>query len=137
MGKQWKQWQTLFFWAPKSLQMVTAAMKLKDAYSYPLTTKKRNPVLTPEHAYFFLICKSDVFPFFPGGLNGLFPACLSPVSESPSLPRTQTCRLRPQEGHRAQLRCAATARKTRTTSEDRAGRAATHSSRVLRTLRHF
>ena len=31
-GKQWKQCQTLFFWAPKSLQMVTAAMKLKDAY---------------------------------------------------------------------------------------------------------
>ena len=25
-----KQWLTLFFWAPKSLQMVTAAMKLKD-----------------------------------------------------------------------------------------------------------
>ena len=33
MGKQWKQWQSLFSWAPKSLQMVTAAMKLKDAYS--------------------------------------------------------------------------------------------------------
>ena len=33
MGKQWKQWRTLFFWAPKSLQMVTAAMKLKDANS--------------------------------------------------------------------------------------------------------
>ena len=33
MGKQWKQWLTLFFWVPKSLQMVTAAMKLKDAYS--------------------------------------------------------------------------------------------------------
>ena len=32
-GKQWKQLQTLFFWAPKSLQMVTAAMKLKNAYS--------------------------------------------------------------------------------------------------------
>ena len=31
MGKQWKQCQTLFFWAPKSLQMVIAAMKLKDA----------------------------------------------------------------------------------------------------------
>ena len=30
MGKQWKQWLTLFSWAPKSLQMVTAAMKLKD-----------------------------------------------------------------------------------------------------------
>ena len=32
-GKQWKQWLTLCFGAPKSLQMVTAAMKLKDAYS--------------------------------------------------------------------------------------------------------
>ena len=29
MGKQWKQWETLFPWAPKSLQMVIAAMKLK------------------------------------------------------------------------------------------------------------
>ena len=33
LGNQWKQWLTLFFWAPKSLQMVTTAMKLKDAYS--------------------------------------------------------------------------------------------------------
>ena len=32
-GKQWKQWLTLIFGAPKSLQMVIAAMKLKDAYS--------------------------------------------------------------------------------------------------------
>ena len=32
-GKQWKQCQTLFWGAPKSLQMVTAAMKLKDAYN--------------------------------------------------------------------------------------------------------
>ena len=30
MGEQWKQWQTLFWGAPKSLQMATAAMKLKD-----------------------------------------------------------------------------------------------------------
>ena len=29
MEKQWKQWQTWFSWAPKSLQMVTATMKLK------------------------------------------------------------------------------------------------------------
>ena len=28
-GHKWKQWQTLFPWAPKSLQKVTAAMKLK------------------------------------------------------------------------------------------------------------
>ena len=34
MGKQWKQCQTLFWGAPKSLQMVIAAMKLKDAYSF-------------------------------------------------------------------------------------------------------
>ena len=33
MGKQWKQWQPLFWGAPKSLQMVIAAMKLKDTYS--------------------------------------------------------------------------------------------------------
>ena len=33
MGKQRKQWLTLFFWAAKSLQMVIAAMKLKDTYS--------------------------------------------------------------------------------------------------------
>ena len=29
MEKQWKQWQTLFWGAQKSLEMVTAAMKLK------------------------------------------------------------------------------------------------------------
>ena len=33
MGKIWTQWETLFWGAPKSLQMVIAAMKLKDAYS--------------------------------------------------------------------------------------------------------
>ena len=33
MGKQWKQCQTLFSWAPKSQKMVTAAMKLKDTCS--------------------------------------------------------------------------------------------------------
>ena len=32
-GEQWKQWQTLFSWVPKSLQMVTATMKLKDTCS--------------------------------------------------------------------------------------------------------
>ena len=32
MGKQWKQWHN-FWGAPKALQMVTAAMKLKDNYS--------------------------------------------------------------------------------------------------------
>ena len=31
--KQWKKWQTLFMGTPKSLQMVTAAIKLKDVCS--------------------------------------------------------------------------------------------------------
>ena len=35
MANRWgnNEWQTLFSWAPKSLQMVTAAMKLKDTCS--------------------------------------------------------------------------------------------------------
>ena len=33
MGKQWKQWQTLFSWVLQSQQMVTASMKLKDVCS--------------------------------------------------------------------------------------------------------
>ena len=41
MWKQWKQWLTLFWGAPKSLQMVTAAMRLKaltpwkESYDHP------------------------------------------------------------------------------------------------------
>ena len=31
--QKWEQQQIFFSWAPKSLQMVTAAMKLKDACS--------------------------------------------------------------------------------------------------------
>ena len=33
MGKQGKQWKTLFSWALKSQEIVTAAMNLKDANS--------------------------------------------------------------------------------------------------------
>ena len=33
MDKKWKRWQILYSWAPKSLHMVTAAMKLKDTCS--------------------------------------------------------------------------------------------------------
>ena len=32
-GEKWKQGQTLFWGAPKSLQMVIAAVKLKGTYS--------------------------------------------------------------------------------------------------------
>ena len=49
-GKKWKQWQILFFWVPKSLQRMTAAMQLKDACSLegklwqtqPLYSKQRH-----------------------------------------------------------------------------------------------
>ena len=34
MGKKWTQWDILFWGTPKSLQMVTAAMKLKDTSSW-------------------------------------------------------------------------------------------------------
>ena len=33
IGKKWKQWQILFSWTPKSLQVVSAVMKLKDTQS--------------------------------------------------------------------------------------------------------
>ena len=38
MGKQWKQCQTLFLGASKSVQMVIAAMKLKDALGRKVMT---------------------------------------------------------------------------------------------------
>ena len=40
MGKQWKQCQTLFWGAPKSLQMVSAAMQLKDAWKKSILGRK-------------------------------------------------------------------------------------------------
>ena len=51
MGKQWKQCQTLFFRAPKSLQMVTAAMKFKtlapwkESYDQPRQHIKKQRLL--------------------------------------------------------------------------------------------
>ena len=64
MGKQWKQWQTLFSWAPKSLQMVAAAMQLKDEIKRKVMTnldsilKSRNITLpTKVH-----LVKAMVFP---------------------------------------------------------------------------
>ena len=51
MGKQWKQWQTLYSWAPRSLQMVTAAIKLKmlapwkKSYDQPRQHTKKHIIL--------------------------------------------------------------------------------------------
>ena len=51
-GKQWKQCQTLFFWAPKSLQMVTAAMKLKDTYSWKESYDQPRQHIKKQRHYF-------------------------------------------------------------------------------------
>ena len=51
MGKQWKQCQTLFWGAPKSLQMVTAAMKLKDAYSLESYDQPRQHTKKQRHYF--------------------------------------------------------------------------------------
>ena len=49
MGKQWKQWLTLFWGALKSLQMVIAATKLKNAYS--LEGKSRKHIKKQRHYF--------------------------------------------------------------------------------------
>ena len=63
MGKQWKQGQTLVFWAPKSLQMVISAMKLKKtlapwkkSYDQPRLFSKK------QRHYFVRLVKAMVFP---------------------------------------------------------------------------
>ena len=62
MGKQWKQWQTLFSWAPKSLWMVTAAMKLlapwKKSYDQLSMLKSRDITLPTK----VCLVKALVFP---------------------------------------------------------------------------
>ena len=64
MGRQWKQCQTSFWGAPKSLWVVTAAMKLKDAYSFKESydqpryhIKKQKPLPTKVR-----LVKAMVFP---------------------------------------------------------------------------
>ena len=53
MGKQWKTVRTLSFGAPKSLQMVTAAIKLKDACSLEgkLWQKARQHIKKQRHYF--------------------------------------------------------------------------------------
>ena len=64
MRKQWKQCQILFLGAPKSLQMVIAAMKLKDAYSLEVMTDldsifKSRDITLPTKVH---LVKGMVFP---------------------------------------------------------------------------
>ena len=52
MGKQWKQSQTLFSWAPKSMQMMTAAMKLKDFCSLEKSCNQPRQHIKKQRHYF-------------------------------------------------------------------------------------
>ena len=52
MGKQWKQWDTLFYWATKSLQMVPAAMKLKSFSPWKKKHDKPRQHLRKQRQYF-------------------------------------------------------------------------------------
>ena len=59
---KWKQWQTLFSWAPKSLRMVIAAMKFKDTCSLEEKLDnilKSRDITLPTKV---LIVKAMVFP---------------------------------------------------------------------------
>ena len=51
-GKHWKQWLTLSFWAPKPLQMVIAAMKLKYAYSFERCNDQPRQHIQKQRHYF-------------------------------------------------------------------------------------
>ena len=44
--------ERLFFWAPKSLQLVTAAMKLKDAYPWKKSQDQPTPHIKKQRHYF-------------------------------------------------------------------------------------
>ena len=52
MGRQWKHCQTLFFCASKSLQMVTAAMKLKDTSPWKESYDQRRQDIKKQRHYF-------------------------------------------------------------------------------------
>ena len=52
MGKQWKQWETLFWGAPKSLQMVTAAMKLKTLTPWKKSDDQSRQYIKKQRHYF-------------------------------------------------------------------------------------
>ena len=66
MGKQRKQWQTSFSRSPKSLQMMTAAMKLKDAcYLKESYNQYRHHIKKQRH-YFANKCPSSQCCDFSG-----------------------------------------------------------------------
>jgi len=74
MNNKGKQCQTLFFWTPKSLQMVTAAMKLKDAYSLSITNSQNSLRLTSiesvmPSSHLILCCPLLLLPPIPPSIK--------------------------------------------------------------------
>ena len=66
MEKQWKQWETLFSWSSKSLQMVTAAMKLKDTCPWKKSYDKPRQLVKKQRHYFANKgLSSQSYSFFP------------------------------------------------------------------------
>ena len=52
MGKQWKQGQTLFPWAPKALQVLTAAMKLRGVAPWKKSYDQSRQHIKKQRHYF-------------------------------------------------------------------------------------
>ena len=63
MGKQWKQCQTLFLGAPKSLQMVTADMELKDPPWKKSYDQPRQPIQKQRHYFANKALSSEKYGF--------------------------------------------------------------------------
>ena len=55
-GETMKQWQILFSWAPKSLQMVTTAMESKDTYSFEESYVKPREQIKKETLLYWQRC---------------------------------------------------------------------------------
>ena len=70
MRKQWKQCQTLFWGTPKSLPMVAAAMKLKDAYSLDSYDQPRQHIKKQRHYFVNKGPSSQGYGFFPVVMYG-------------------------------------------------------------------
>ena len=64
MVKQWKQWQTLFSWAPKSLWTVTAAMKLMLSPWKKIYNQPRQRIKKQRHQFADKVLDSQSHSFF-------------------------------------------------------------------------
>ena len=73
VGEKWKQWQILFSWAPKSLQMVTTAMKLRCLFHGRKAMTSLDSILRSRDITFLTkahLVKAMVFPVVMCGCEG-------------------------------------------------------------------